>query len=143
MNRYSEKELMNMRLVRAIYKSMKSLRKKESELINTTEVTFAQFEILVVVHHFGPLTVNQVIDQTLSSIGNISYVISNLVKEGYLESEKDVRDKRSKFIKMSEKGKRFMENFFPSHLENLEDIFSVYTESEKETLLKLLHKLYK
>lgn len=141
MKQYTDKEMLNMRLVTAYYKGMKSLRKRESEKINMAGVTFAQFEVLVVVYHFQPVTVSDIINRTLSTIGNISFVISNLVCDGYLVSEQDEKDRRQKIIKLSEKGKKFMEDFFPVHLENLESIFSVYTEEEKEALLGLLKKM--
>jgi len=141
MKRYSHAEMLNMKLVFAIYKGMKSMRRKESEKINEAGVTFPQFEVLVVVYHYENVTVNDIINKTLSTIGNISFVISNLVKEGYLVSVQDKNDKRSKIINLSEKGKAFMDDFFPKHMKNLEDIFSVYTEEEKETLYSLMKKL--
>lgn len=141
MKEYSDSEMLNMRLVASLYKAIKALRRKESVKINETDVTFAQFEVLVMVYHFGPLTVGGIIERTLSTIGNISLVITNLVKEGYLVTKPVENDKRSKMIHLTEKGVEFMEAFFPVHLENLDNILSIYTEQEKETLLGLVRKL--
>jgi len=138
---YSDKEMLDMRLVSALYKSLKSLRRKEAVKIKESGVTFAQFEVLVTVYHFSPLTVGSIIDRTLSSVGNISLVVNNLIKEGYLTGSKDVKDKRTKYINLSFKGEEFMSGFFPTHLENLDQILSVYTEEEKEHLIELLKKL--
>ena len=140
---YNDSEMLNMRLVSSLYKAIKTLRKKELMKISETGVTFAQFEVLVIVYHFAPLTVGEIIDRTLSTIGNISLVTANLVKDGYLVSVTDENDKRSKLVSLTEKGVRFMEDFFPVHLENLDNILSVYTEKEKEKLLYLVKKLSK
>lgn len=139
--KYTEDEMLNMRLVRAIYNGMKNMRRKEYEKIKDTGVTFAQFEVLVVVYHFQPMTVNGIIDKTLSTIGNISLVIANLVKDGFLTSVPDEKDKRSKLISLTEKGEQFMDDFFPEHLNNLETIFSIFSNEEKELLLSLMRRL--
>lgn len=141
MKNYSEIEMLDMRLVAALYKGIKSLRRKESVKITEAGLTFPQFEVLVFVYHFQPLSVGEIINRTLSTIGNISFVISNLVKDGFLISVQDKKDKRAKIISLTEKGEKFMENFFPVHLDNLDKILSVYTQAEKETLLSLLKKL--
>jgi len=138
---YNENEMLNMRLVRAVYNGMKNMRRKEYEKIKDTGVTFAQFEVLVVVYHFQPMSVNAIIEKTLSTIGNISLVITNLVKDGFLVSSPDAKDKRSKQISLTEKGEEFMEDFFPQHLQNLDDIFSIFSHEEKEVLLKLMRRL--
>lgn len=54
MKEYSDSEMLNMRLVASLYKAIKALRRKESVKINETDVTFAQFEVLVMVYHFIP-----------------------------------------------------------------------------------------
>ncbi|ADD67804.1 transcriptional regulator, MarR family [Denitrovibrio acetiphilus DSM 12809] len=141
--KYDEHELLNMRLVRAVYNGMKAMRKKESVKINEAGVTFSQFEVLVVVYHFAPMTVNSIIENTLSTIGNISLVVTNLIKDGFLKSEVHESDKRSKLITLTQKGEEFMDDFFPTHLRNIENIFSVYTQEEKELLLSLMRKLYR
>ncbi|MGD9807819.1 MAG: MarR family winged helix-turn-helix transcriptional regulator [Deferribacterales bacterium] len=138
---YNDNEMLNMRLVHAIYNGMKNMRRKEYEKIKETGVTFAQFEVLVVVYHFQPMTVNAIIDKTLSTIGNISLVIANLVKEGYLDSVPDPKDKRSKLISLTKKGEKFMDDFFPEHLENLDNIFGIFSKEEKEVLLSLMRRL--
>ncbi|PLX66624.1 MAG: MarR family transcriptional regulator [Denitrovibrio sp.] len=143
MKEYNDTEMLNMRLVSSLYRSLKALRRKEFAKISETGVTFAQFEVLVIAYHFGPLTVGNIIDRTLSSIGNISLVISNLVKDGYLQSIISEKDRRSKLISLTDKGLEFMEDFFPVHLENLDGILSIYTDDEKEMLLHLVKKLYK
>ncbi|PLX69391.1 MAG: MarR family transcriptional regulator [Denitrovibrio sp.] len=141
MKDYKKDDIQNMKLVFAIYKGMKAMRKQESEKILEAGVTFPQFEVLVVVYHFNGITVNGIIERTLSTIGNISFVISNLIKDGMLKSESCKNDKRSKIISLTEKGQDFMDDFFPKHLKNLEDIFSIYNHEEKEIIVNLLKRL--
>jgi DNA-binding MarR family transcriptional regulator len=130
-----------MRLITAVYKGLKSIRKKEADLINKSEVTFAQFEVLIAVYHFPGLCVNDIIDKTSSSIGNISYLVKNLENEGYLVTSPSDEDKRAKIINLTDKGETFMTKFFPRHLQNIDNTFSVYSDDEKEQLIELLRKL--
>jgi len=141
LKQYSDTELLNMRLFTAVYKGLKSIKKRESELINSSDVTFAQFEVLVAVYHFPGLCVNDIIDKTSSSIGNISYLVKNLENDGFVTASSKEQDKRSKSIILTDKGEEFMRNFFPRHLENIDNTFSVYSDDEKEQLISLLRKL--
>jgi len=140
-DRYTDEEMLNMRVVTWLYRAVKSMRKREAEKINASGVTFAQFEVLVIVQHFGPMSVGDIINRTLSSIGNISLVINNLVKDGYLLSCQSETDKRAKQISLTEKGVEYMDGFFPDHLANLKEILSVFTEEEKQQLISLVKKI--
>jgi len=79
----------------------------------------------------------------MSTPGNITVVIRNLKRDGFVNSIPDPKDKRSSILSITQKGKDTMEQLFPDHAKNLESYFEVLNDDEMETLFTLLRKLHK
>ncbi|MDZ7691877.1 MAG: MarR family transcriptional regulator [Balneolaceae bacterium] len=80
-------------------------------------------------------------EKLLKSGGNITMVIDNLERCGYVERHRDPDDRRSVLIHLTDEGKSFIESFFPKHLEAIKEEFSVLTRKEKEQLADICKKL--
>ena len=104
-------------------------------------LTVSQFGTLEVLLHLGPLNQRAIGEKLLKSGGNITMVIDNLEKSGYVKRKKDPNDRRAVLIHLTPKGKEFIEDFFPKHLSKIKEEFSVLSENEKETLATLCKKL--
>jgi len=94
-----------------------------------------------VLYHKGALRVQEIIEKTLSTGGNMTVVIENLVKDDLVMRYKDPEDKRASLISITDKGKAIIEDIFPRHVENINEIFSTLTVEEKKSLVSLLKKL--
>ena len=105
------------------------------------DLTVSQFGTLEALFHLGPLNQRTIGEKLLKSGGNITMVIDNLEKCGYVTRRKDPDDRRAVLIHLTPEGKRFIKNFFPKHLERIKKEFSVLSEKEKETLADLCKKL--
>lgn len=138
---YSDKEEINLKLIIALSRTMQSINKKQTKFINSKLLTLPQFGVLELLYHKGPLCINDIIEKTLSTSGNMTVVIENLRKDKYIEKKKDETDQRKHIISLTEKGKVLIEEIFPTHLDNLNKILSKLMKSEKKELLKLLIKL--
>lgn len=92
-------------------------------------------------YHKGALRVQEIIEKTLSTGGNMTVVIENLVKDDLVMRYKDPEDKRASLISITDKGKAIIEDIFPRHVENINEIFSTLTVEEKKGLISLLKKL--
>ena len=71
----------------------------------------------------------------------MTVVINNLKKDQMVYSYTNPEDKRSSVISITEKGKKKIEEIFPSHLKDLEECFKVLSIEEKQLLISLLKKL--
>ena len=138
---YSEEEQLDLRMVIALSRTMQVINRKQSRLINEYGLTMPQFVVLEALYHKGPLCINDIIEKTLSTSGNMTVVIENLRKDKYIEKKKDEIDQRKYIISLTQKGKMIIEEIFPTHLENLTKILSKLEKLEKKELLKLLKKL--
>ena len=131
----------NLKLIISLSRTMQSINKKQTKLINEKSLTLPQFGVLELLYHKGPLCISDIIEKTLSTSGNMTVVIENLRKDKCIEKIKDETDQRKYIISLTEKGKMIIEDVFHVHLENLDIIFRKLSKEEKKELLNLLKKL--
>ena len=117
-----------------------TIHKKEYETIKKSGLTPAQFGVLDALYNKGDLRICELIEKILTTSGNITVVIKNLEKDGYIERNPDPKDRRSCIITISDKGRKVIEEVFPEHIKNVESIFNVLTDEEKITLKNILKK---
>ena len=116
---------------------------KELVYFKSHNLTFNQFKVLEVLYHRGNLNVGSITKLTLSTPGNITVVVRNLKRDGWVESVVDPSDKRSTNLSITQKGVHIIENMFPEHAKNLHDNLGVLDDKELDTLFSLLRKLQK
>jgi len=122
-------------------RATESINNRLNRHLADANLTVSQFGTLEVLLHLGPLNQRAIGEKLLKSGGNITMVIDNLEKSGYVKREKDPDDRRAVLIHLTEEGKALIEDFFPKHLERIKEEFSVLTEEEKSTLSELCKKL--
>ena len=109
--------------------------------IRSFRLTEPQFSVLECLGHVGALTLGELSKKQLVSSGNITCVIDNLEKEGFVERVQSKEDRRAVVARLTPKGKRKFDAIFVRHARFVEDLASVLTDEEQETLSSLLKKL--
>ncbi|MDX1671248.1 MAG: MarR family transcriptional regulator [Balneolaceae bacterium] len=109
--------------------------------LSEADLTVSQFGILEALHHLGPLNQKALGEKLLKSGGNITMVVDNLEKSGCVERVQDPEDRRSVQIHLTDEGKKFIQSFFPKHLEEIKKEFSVLNKKEMEELARICKKL--
>lgn len=135
----SEKNTLNtfIKLMRAT----ESINNRLNRHLAEVDLTVSQFGALEALYHLGPLNQRAIAEKLLKSGGNITMVIDNLEKSGYVKRKKDPQDRRAVLIHLTKKGDEFISDFFPKHLDKIKKEFSVLTESEKKELAAMCKKL--
>lgn len=141
--RYGKSSERNLKLVVVLGRSIQALERAVTPGIREAGMTPTQFAVLEILYHKGPLTIKEIIRDSLSTSGNITVVIENLVKNGWVGKCRGVSDSRTRVISLTEEGKVIIEDFFPKHIADLEKVFAALTVAEKETLTELLKKFGK
>ncbi len=126
-----------------LFRSFNKIRAKESLYINSFDLTMNQFQVLEVLYHRGDLSIGAITKLTMGTPGNITVVVRNLKRDGYISAISDPKDKRSSILSITQKGKDIIEKLFPNHAKNLESYFEVLDDDEINTLFMLLRKLHK
>ena len=126
-----------------LFRSFTKIRAKESLYIQSFDLTMNQFQVLEVLYHRGDMSIGAITKLTMGTPGNITVVVRNLKRDGFVNSISDSRDKRSSILSITQKGKDIIEQLFPQHAKNLQSYFEVLNDDEVETLFTLLRKLHK
>ena len=106
-------------------------------------LTFNQFKVLEVLYHRGDLNIGSITKLTMSTPGNITVVVKNLKRDGWITSIKDPNDNRASILSITQKGSEIIEHVFPTHAKNLNKALEVLSDEELTTLYDLLNKVYK
>jgi MarR family 2-MHQ and catechol resistance regulon transcriptional repressor len=109
----------------------------------TGDLTPSQFAVLETLYHIGSMTQGEVSSKVLKSTSNLTTVIDNLERDGYVRRERDEKDRRVIHVHLTEAGTRKIEAVLPNHVATLVEIFKVLSPAEQETLGELCKKLGK
>ena len=118
-----------------------SLNSRLQPNLESFGLTTSQFGVLEAVLHLGPLCPSQLARKVLKSGGNMTLVINNLARDGYIRKTKDLDDKRSFTVHLTAKGERKIREVFESHLNAIRKELAVLTPSEQQELGRLCKKL--
>lgn len=133
----------NLKLFVILNKCTLSVGKKSEKNIRLTGLTVPQFAVLEMLYHKGDLKVGDIIEKSLSSVGNISLIIDNLCKLQFVEKRKCPSDGRVTYVTLTEKGRNLIKNMWPAHVEDMNGIMKNLSIEEKNILISLLKKLGK
>ena len=130
-----------MKLVIGLNRVIQALNRKQNDFVSKYGLTLPQFGVLEALYFKGPMCVNDIIEKTLSTSGNMTVVIENLRKDEFVKKEKDIFDRRKFVISLTYKGKMLIEEIFDKHAENTVEFFDDMKKNEERELLALLLKL--
>jgi MarR family 2-MHQ and catechol resistance regulon transcriptional repressor len=120
-----------------------SLFARLSERNTLGDITPSQFAVLEALYHLGSLTQGEVSTKVLKSGSNMTTVIDNLERDGYVRRERDAQDRRVIHVHLTKAGFEKLESVLPGHVAALVEEFSVLSASEQQTLADLCKKLGK
>ena len=104
-------------------------------------LTLSQFAVLEALYHLGPLYQREIGQKLLKSSGNITMVIDNLEKRGYVRRDRKKEDRRFLNVRLTGEGFELISKVFPPHAAVIAREMSVLSAGEQETLARLCKKL--
>ncbi len=137
----SEKEIRTLNTFIKLMRSTESLNNRLNIHLSENNLTVSQFGVLESLLHVGPQNQRELGARLLKSGGNITMVIDNLCKNGWVERNPDPKDRRAMIIKLTAEGKEFIEDFFPKHLSRIVAQFEILDPEELEQLGVLAKKV--
>jgi MarR family 2-MHQ and catechol resistance regulon transcriptional repressor len=137
----TDKELEVLNTFIKLMRATESINSRLSKHLSANNLTVSQFGVLEALLHIGPQNQRELGAKLLKTGGNITMVIENLVKRALVKREPDPNDGRAHIIHLTKKGKSYISEFFPSHLEKIVEEFDVLTPEELEQLAYLSKKV--
>lgn len=103
-------------------------------------ITHTQFGVLDWLYSKGEQRISQLLTGLLATSGNMTVVLKNMEKKGWIYRRPCPEDKRASLIGLTEPGRALIAEALPEHLERVDEAMSVLTEAEQELLIELLKK---
>jgi len=117
----------------------KKIRRKLTEEFQTT---LPRFDVMATLEHAnGKITMGELSRKLLVSKGNVTWLVTSLVKQGLVRREQDKKDKRTHYLSLTEKGRQEFEAQALDHRSWVTEIFSTLSEEEMSGMAENLSKL--
>src|SRR5699024_6749826 len=112
-----------------------------NDFLKQFDLTAAQFDVLIQIDAYGPLTQSDLAKKVTVTQSGISRMLSRLEKENLIEREQNWK---VKMISLTTKGKAKLNNAFSAQLRFQSSLFDqCLTKEEQKTLYKLMSKVQK
>jgi len=100
-----------------------------------------QFAVLEALYHVGPLCLGDLARRILKSSGNLTLVVDNLEKNGFVKRRQQGEDKRFVLATITPAGRKLIQKIFPGHARRISQVIGRLTPEEQEQLGVLCRKL--
>ncbi|HDS74145.1 MAG TPA: MarR family transcriptional regulator [Firmicutes bacterium] len=121
----------------ALQRAADALNAKLAPRIREYGLTDSQFGVLEALYHLGPMHQNELGAKLLKSGGNMTLVIDNLEKRGFVRRVRSETDRRYITVHLTGNGEELIARVFPEHAAAIADLMSVISPEERETLRRL------
>ncbi|WP_042349261.1 MarR family winged helix-turn-helix transcriptional regulator [Bacillus massiliigorillae] len=112
-----------------------------NEYLKRFNLTAAQFDVLVQIQVYQPITQSELAEKIIVTQGGISRMLVRLEKEGYIVRKQEWK---TKYICLTDKGNEIIEHTMPHQLVFQSSFFDdVLSEDEKKTLYSLISRVQK
>jgi MarR family 2-MHQ and catechol resistance regulon transcriptional repressor len=134
-------------IVRALNAYINLVRASDSVLskiavhLESEGVTMGQFAVLEALLHLGPMCQHALAEKLLRSGGNMTLVVDNLQKQGWVKRVRQEKDRRMVEIHLTPKGRRLITRIFPEHAKVIAQVMGELTPAEQEDLRRIARKL--
>ena len=134
-------------IVRALNAYINLVRASDSVLskiavqLESEGVTTGQFAVLEALLHLGPMCQHVLAEKLLRSGGNMTLVVDNLQKQGWVKRQRQEKDRRMVEIHLTPKGRRLITRIFPEHAKVIARVMGELTPAEQEDLRRIARKL--
>jgi MarR family transcriptional regulator, 2-MHQ and catechol-resistance regulon repressor len=111
--------------------------------IESQGLTMGQFGVMEALFHLGPMCQKTLGEKLLRSGGNVTLVVDNLEKHGWVRRERQKKDRRMVTIRLTPRGQKLIAKVMPPHAEAVVKEMARLTPAEQEELRRICRKLGK
>ncbi|NVK16304.1 MAG: MarR family transcriptional regulator [Rhodobacteraceae bacterium] len=131
----------NQALVLALLRSHQLFMRAMGPVFRSAGLTAPQWDVLETLSTKGALSVNQLMQLTLATSGNLDVVVKNLIQAGYAEKTIDDNDRRARVLRLTRAGRAKVAEFMPAHNLALEQMFAGISPQQQREAITTLNQL--
>ena len=139
--RYDERETRALGLWVVLSRAAAAVSGHSMADIALSELTQAEFGVLELLYHKGPLLLGEVQKRVLVSSGGVTYIVDRLAERGLIERRLCPNDRRARYAAVTRKGRTLMKQIFPRHAQAMARAVAALTPDEQDQARLLLRKL--
>ncbi len=117
------------------------IQQRVINLMALNDLTLAQFDVLLRLHHEEGITQQQLANRMLVTKGNITGLIDRMERQGWVERQADEQDRRSHLLYLTKAGRDKIVEILPQHKNQIWDLMNLLSPEQQKNLLELLHQL--
>ena len=129
------------RLVLVLSRCARVVGRLSEESVSDAGMCFTDFVALEALLYKGPLTITQIQEKVQLASGSMTAAVDRLEKKGFTRRVPSNRDRRSKLLGLTRKGRETVKKVIDHHAAALEDGMKVLNAAERRRLHALLKKL--
>ena len=130
--------LLDLKTIIVLHKAERTIRNLEAQIFNKHNLTPTQFSVLETLYSKGELRIQDLIDSMLATSGNMTVVIKNMERDGWISRSCDPNDRRSFLIQLTDQGQKKIEAVLPEHIANIRHMTALLSQNDQEELVRLL-----
>ena len=130
--------LLDLKTIIVLHKAERTIRNLEAQIFKKHDLTPTQFSVLETLYSKGELRIQDLIDSMLTTSGNMTVVIKNMERDGWISRSCDPNDRRSFRIQLTDQGQKKIEAVLPEHMANIRHMTDLLSQNDKEDLVRIL-----
>lgn len=136
----NEKKILALELCEKISRANDKFRKVQAKQMFEQKLTSPQFGVLEILYRSGSLSLKKISDEMMVTGANITCVVDNLEKEGFVKRTHSKEDRRVILADLTDSGRHKIESILPEYYKNISAMVSSLSENEQMTVINLLDK---
>lgn len=126
---------LSLKLFIVLTRALQSIKKRVEEDIKKQGINLTEFAVMELLFHKGDQPIQKIGSKVLLSSSSISYVVDRLVQKEMIRRRPCPDDRRITFATLTEKGRAFMEDYFPKHEQVIHNILAGLDDDEKAQVI--------
>lgn len=127
--------------VRLLAECLQGFERYSGESVRQHGLTHAQFDIIATLGNTSGMSYKELGERTLITKGTLTGVIERLDQKGLVLRERSNEDKRSYFVRLTERGEAAFRDVFPKVVAHGKQLFEDFSDAEFDEVDGALKKL--
>jgi MarR family 2-MHQ and catechol resistance regulon transcriptional repressor len=124
-----------------LWKAAHAIEQNASRSVSSLGLGRSEFAVLEVLLHKGSQPVNFIGEKVLLTSSSITAAVDRLESRKLVRKTADSKDRRSRIVQLTGKGRRLIQRAFQKHALDMEETMAVLRSSERTELVRLLKKV--
>jgi MarR family 2-MHQ and catechol resistance regulon transcriptional repressor len=124
-----------------LYRASHSVGAAARRSVEALGLCLSDFGVLEALLHKGPLAVGALGEKVLLTSGSMTAAVDRLEQRGLVRRSEGRPDRRARLVELTAEGQTLIRPLFARHTRDMERVFAVLNDAERQALAAALRKL--